>query len=124
MRAAPHRVSIYRRSASGKSAYAEVQPAWGLVAEGVPFDVQLSGHATGEVVQLLIGRDANARYQSFAPHGTDQRPDDGVLITASEIPGMIGRRFDTREAMDWGARGGVQGVVEDSDEDFGEDPQS
>jgi hypothetical protein len=117
----PHRVSIYRRSASGKSAYAEVQPVWDLVAENVPFDVQLS---SGEVEQSEIGRDADARYQSFAPHATDQRPDDGVQITASEIPSMIGRRFDTREALDWGARGGVQGVVEDSDEDFGEDPQS
>lgn len=116
LRAAPHRVTIYRRGPAGKSTGGRQLVTWAQVATDVPFDVQLT---TGTVAQRDFGRESEARYEAFAPTGTDLRPDDGVQIDSSDLASMVGRRFQVRAAMDWGARGGVQAVVVDTPEEFG-----
>lgn len=121
LRAAPHLVDIYRRSASGQSLYTETLSTWGLVAQDVPFDVQLT---TGEVEQRQYGQVAVAGYESYLPHGIDLRPGDGIIVKASESPAVVGRRFMTLRSMDWGDRGGVQAQVEDTEEMFGDEDES
>jgi hypothetical protein len=115
----PHRASIWRRVPAGKTAFAEVLAPWALVAEDVPFDLQLRA---GDVDQHQHGREGTGAWATFAPHGTDLRADDGILIDESTIPGMVGRRFEATGTMDWGRRGGMQGSADESREDFGHEP--
>lgn len=116
LRAAPHRVSIWRRAPTGRTAQGEPRFTWTQVATDVPLDLQLSA---GAVEQRLYGRTSEEIDNLFADSGTDIRHDDGIRIETSEIASMVGRRFLVRRAQDWGARGGVQGQADETDEVFG-----
>ena len=116
LRAAPHTVTIYRRSTTGSSAYSEELVSWAAVAAGVAMDIQPPG--PGEVKQFEYGRFSDATYKAFAAANVDIRPDDGVKITASDITSWSGRRFMVKVGGDWGSRGEVQVRLVDTHEDF------
>lgn len=115
LRAAPHTVDVYRRTTTGTGPLGE---PWARVAQGVPMDIQ---YPSGKAQAEQYGRVAVARYKAFAAHDADIRADDGLLVTSSEIPAFEGRRFLVLPGISIGQRGGWQGTVEDTQEDFGED---
>ena len=113
LRAAPHSGSIWRRVAAASSDYAEELSTRTSVADDVPLDLQL---ASGDVEGRAYGRVGTGEHQLFMDAGVDLRQDDIIRIDESDNAAMVNRRFAVKNTMDWGARGGVQGAVEDSEE--------
>lgn len=112
LRSAPHTVSVFRRLKTTKSTYGKQLVAHDEVATDIAFDVQLQ---SGNVEQRGFGGVQQGEYQAFAPTNTDILAGDLIRIDESDVAAMIGRIFDVKSAMDWGARGDMQLVVCDSD---------
>jgi hypothetical protein len=117
LRYAPLRISIFRPSAGGKTAYREHRRSYGSAqATDVPFDLQLK---TGTVAREQVGRMAESVWAGFGNDGLDLKQDDGVLVTSDVNTALDGRRFLVRNAWNVETRGGWQGELEETDDEFG-----
>jgi hypothetical protein len=119
LRAANATVSIWRKSGSTETEYAEPLDSYVAVAglSSVAMDIQL---AAGSVEQRQYGRVPTGTYQAFAASGLSIKQDDGVLVETSTVPALAGARYLVKAAMDWGARGGLQLDLEATEEDLGD----
>jgi hypothetical protein len=120
-RATNCRVSVWRRpdsSASSTTDYGEPVNSFAGVAglADVPMDIQLGN---GAVEQYPFGRMPSGVGQAYAASGVTIRADDGLYVHTSDVAAMVGRRFLVKRPMDWGARGGVQAELEDTQDKFG-----
>lgn len=113
LRASPHVVSIWRRVPAGENDDGEQVYTRTEVADEVDVDLQ---EITGDVTSHAFGRLGTGDWLLFAVTGTDVRKGDLIRIDESDIASMVGRGFEVTRVMDWGSRGGVQGVVIESEE--------
>jgi hypothetical protein len=116
LRYAPLRISIFRPTAGGKTAYREHRRSYTALATDVPFDLQLK---TGSVAREQFGRMGGSVWAGFGNEGLDLQQDDGALVTSDVNTALDGRRFLVRNAWNAEARGGWQGELEETDDEFG-----
>jgi hypothetical protein len=117
LRYAPLRVSIFRPTAGGKTAYREHRRSYGSAqATDVPFDLQLK---TGSVAREQFGRMGGSVWAGYGDEGLDLKQDDGVLVESDVNIALTGRRFLVRDDWNVEARGGWQGELEETDDEFG-----
>lgn len=110
---APFTVSVYRRGASGSSAYREQGKVWDPVEVDLEGDLQPAG---GDIANSEHGREPELRLHGFFDSGVDVQQGDGVQVTAG--PAFVGRRFEVTEAYDWGAPGDLEAALKQTQEVF------
>lgn len=115
LRASPHVVSIWRRVLGAVNDYGEQLYTHSEVADDV--DVDLQG-VDGDVSSHAFGRLGKGDWLLFAATGTDLRKGYLIRIDESDIASMVGRGFEVMQVMDWGSRGGVQGIAVESEDEI------
>lgn len=115
LRYAPLRIAIFRPTDGGKSSYSEHLRLYVPVATDQPFDLQLK---TGTVAREQVGRMAGSIWAGFGNEGLGLRQDDGVLVESDVNSALDDRRFLVRTAWNVNDRGGWQGELEETDDQF------
>jgi hypothetical protein len=109
-------VTVYRPQPDGVGPHGEQIRAWEETETAV-MEIQIT---VGNVRPDAPGQQVSGKYPAFTIHGVDWRQGDGIIVdTWTHYPQYVGRRFIVDEAFDWGPRGGRQGVLVDTDEEFG-----
>ena len=109
------KVSTYEKTNQPKDAYGQQQILWVLLDTDVPFHLQLG---PGRLSQEPVGEMAEGRYPAFGNSGIGLVQGNGVQITTANDATEIGRRFVVERCKDWGRRGGWQGEVSETIENF------
>jgi hypothetical protein len=110
-------VSTHRKAVGGKDDFGQMITTWPVLAASVPFHLQLGA---GALNQEAMGQMAEGHYPAYGLSGVGLVQGDGIQIQAAPDATEIGRRFVVERCKDWGRRGGWQGEVSETDEDFDE----
>lgn len=121
------RVTTYRKEPAGVGVHGQQLVTWRPLCSDQPFMVQggsgqVSNRAWSDRSTMESPGESTegGGYLGVAASGIGLRPGDGVLIERSPDASEVGMRFIVLPgAKDWGRRGGWQGRLQLTDEDFG-----